>query len=161
MSMEATRVIAASYADLAAAEADWAGLATSEDAVKIADAALTTKDDDGNTSVVDRQEHHGWGKGAVAGAVVALVAPATLAAGLVGGGVTGAVISRMNRGLDRGDLKRIGEMLDDGQSLIVVVTDDESLSAVQGLLGRSVKMEIAEGKVKWTQDDFERDFAEA
>ncbi len=160
MNMKATRVIAASYADVAAAEADWAGLAEHEDDLHIADAALTTKDSEGNPSVLDRQEHHGWGKGAVAGAVVALVAPATLAAGLVGGGVTGAVITRMNRGLDRGDLKRIGEMLDDGQSLIVVVTDDESLSIVQGLLGRSTKMEVAEGKVKWNQEDFERDFNE-
>ena len=158
MKSKATRVIAASYTDVTTAEADWAGLVEHEKDYFFADAAITTKDREGNPSILDRQDHHGWGKGAVAGAVVALVAPAALVAGLVGGGVTGAVVARMNRGLDRGDLKRIGEMLDAGRSVIVVVTDEESLTGITGLLGRAALIETAEGKVKWDQEDFENDF---
>jgi hypothetical protein len=50
------------------------------------------------------------------------------------GGVGGGVISRLNRSLDRGDLKDMGEAMDAGEVAIVAVTDAGSVKTLQGLL---------------------------
>ena len=71
------------YPDLATAEADWAAVeaAASADAIDLADAALVEKGADGAYGTTHRRSHHGWGKGAVAGAVVGVLFPPALVAG--------------------------------------------------------------------------------
>lgn len=135
--MKSLSTTIAVYPDLATALADWASVeaATEADAIDLADAAVVEKGTDGTFQTTQRQSHHGWGKGAVAGAVVGLLFPPALVAGAVAGGVGGGVVARLNRSLDRGDLKDLGEVMDSGEIAIVALTADESVQTLAGLLG--------------------------
>lgn len=59
------------YADVADAEADWVvmELASEVGWIDLGDAAVVTRDGDGATTL-RRHSHHGWGDGAVVGAVI-------------------------------------------------------------------------------------------
>ncbi len=126
----------ASYSDEASAEKDWAAVegAASAGSIDLADAALVTKAPDGTVSSINRQSHHGWGKGAVAGAVVGVVFPPSIVVGAVAGGVAGGVVSRMNRSLDKGDIKDLGKVMSSGEIALVVLTHDESVDTLNELL---------------------------
>jgi hypothetical protein len=74
----------------------------------VADAALVTKDAEGNPKTLERQSHHGWGKGAVAGAVVGVLFPPSLIGGAIAGGLAGGGVARLTRSLGRGRVKKPG-----------------------------------------------------
>ena len=137
---------AAAYPTLADAEADY-------DAVKslyydngIADtfdAAVITRGADGKVKIVKKHEeptrHGGWagaGIGLAVGAIVALfpgaAVPLALAAGTAGGAAIGAVAGHVSEGLDRKDLKDLGELLDEGDSGLVVVAATDVSARVEG-----------------------------
>jgi len=126
----------AMYADLEGAELDWAELESSAqtDAVDLADAALVRRTADGTVDRFERQSHHGWSKGAMAGAVVGLLFPPSIVGGAIAGGFGGAVLARLNRSLDRGDIKDLGDVMDSGEIALVVVTANESVNALKGVL---------------------------
>ena len=71
------------YADLSAAEKDWAAVeaAASTSSIDLADSALVERDASGDVVSLHRHGHHGWGKGAVAGAVVGVLFPPSIVAG--------------------------------------------------------------------------------
>jgi uncharacterized membrane protein len=133
----------AAYGDLDAAQEDWASVesAASAGSIDLADAALIEREPDGGIEVIHRQSHHGWGKGAVAGAVVGVLFPPSLVAGAVVGAGTGAVVSRMNRSLDRGDIKDLGEVMDSGEIALVVLAHEESAGTLSRLLAHATKTE--------------------
>src|SRR5262245_36164058 len=134
-------ITVAAYDDLTKAQTDWAQVESAGDAnsIYISDAAMLERDSDGLVETIHRQSHHGWGKGAVVGAVWGLLFPPAIIGGAVAGAVGGGVIARLNRSLDRGDLKELGEAMDAGQNAIVVVTDAASVSTLQGMLGNATK----------------------
>jgi uncharacterized membrane protein len=123
------------YEDMDAAAADWEALeaAAQDGRVDLADAALVTHDEE-KVKAVDRQSHHGWGKGAVAGAVVGILFPPALVGSAVVGAAGGGVVARLNRSLDRGDIKDLGEVMDAGDIVIVAVTSQETASTAAELL---------------------------
>jgi uncharacterized membrane protein len=131
----------ATYADSHPAEKDWDALeaAAGSGSIELADAAMVVRND-GVVSTVHRHSHHGWGKGAIAGAVVGLLFPPTLIAGAVTGAAGGAVIARLNRSLDRGDIKDLGEAMDAGEIALVVLTTEESVGALSDLLTGSTRV---------------------
>lgn len=124
------------YPDLPTAEKDWAQVeaAASSDAIDLGDAALVERGSEGTVVTVERHSHHGWGKGAVAGAVVGLLFPPAIIGAAVVGGAGGGVLARLNRSLDRGDIKDLGEVMDSGEIAMVVLTTEDSVSALDGLL---------------------------
>ena len=65
------------YSDILKAENDWAALESAAEAneIKLTDGALV-ENRDGEVVTLKRQEHHGWGKGAIVGAVVGIYFPA-------------------------------------------------------------------------------------
>lgn len=127
------------YDEMDAAQKDWDALqaAASTSDIDLADAALVVRNSSGEVVSVQRQEHHGWGKGAVAGAVVGLLFPPSIIAGAVVGGLGGGVVGRLSRCLGRGDIKDLGETMDRGEIAIVVVSAIESVQQVHLLLGRA------------------------
>ncbi len=131
----------ATYDDEVAAEKDWAAVESAGRAgsVDIADAALVTRGADGTVTTVHRQSHHGWGKGAVAGAVVGLLFPPAIVAGAVAGGAGGGIVARLNRSLDRGDIKELGDVMDSGELAMVVVTNEGSVATLTELLEGATK----------------------
>ena len=126
----------ATYHDGLAAQQDWDRIEAAAEAgtVDLADAALVKRDLDGEVIDVHRQSHHGWGKGAVAGAVVGLLFPPALLTSAVVGAGGGAVVARLNRSLDRGDIKALGEVMDEGEVTLVALTANESTDALTKLI---------------------------
>lgn len=128
-------VLAASYDNLAAAEADYAAVkalyrevGTSHDF----DAAVLARDEDGKIHVAKKHEEptrhgtaHGLAWGLAVGAACAIFPAVGLLGGLaVGGGAgaaLGAVTGHMKGGMDDRDLKALGEVLEQGQAGLIVV----------------------------------------
>lgn len=119
------------YDDLGVAEADWSALEAAAEAgrVSIGDAALV-ENQAGEAVVLQRESHHGRGKGAVVGAVVGILFPPSIIAAAAVGAGGGALIARMTRALGRGKVKDLGETLDSGAMAIIVVSPAQSTNAV-------------------------------
>jgi uncharacterized membrane protein len=128
------------YDEMPAAEADWAAIEENADTgvIDLADAALVTRDDAGVVPV-KRQSHKGWGKGAVAGAVVGILFPPSLLGGAIVGAAGGGVVARLNRSLDRDDIKDLGDVMDSGSIALIVLTSQDTAAAVPGLLSGAKK----------------------
>jgi len=137
MSMNALSTTIAVYPDRPTAEQDWAALEAAAKSIDLADAALVVRDENGQLTSTHRQSHHGWGKGAVAGAVVGLLFPPSILAGAVVGGLGGGLIARLSRGLDRNDIKELGEVMDRGEVAIVTVTTQDSIPRLYELLAHN------------------------
>jgi uncharacterized membrane protein len=136
-----TTVIVAAYRDLPTAEADWNDLeSVAKKGLYVADAALVTKDAEGYPKTLERQSHHGWGKGAVAGAVVGVLFPPSLIGGAIVGGLAGGGVAGLTRSLGRGKVKDLGEALDKGEIALVAVVDTGSLADFASSLTRAVEM---------------------
>ena len=124
------------YDDQGAAEKDWDAIEVSAKSggIDLADASLVRRNLDGSVTTVRRQSHHGWGKGAIAGAMVGLVFPPSLIGSAVVGAAGGGVVARLSRKVDRGDIKDLGEVMDSGDVDMVIVTDENSVKTVVDLL---------------------------
>ena len=84
------------------------------------------------------------GKGAAAGAVLALLGPIGLGVGVVGGGLLGK-LHHKDLGLDDADRERLGAALRGGQAAVGVLADPDELVAVESILvGRGGETEAHE-----------------
>jgi uncharacterized membrane protein len=139
--MSATRepqvlyVLAASYDSVDAARADLEAVRALYDEIKASDkfdAAVLSKDEKGKVHIDKTYEagtRHdalkglGWGlaAGAAAALFPAIGIGAALAAGGTGGAAIGALVGHHQKGMDRGDLKELGEVLDSGTAGLIVV----------------------------------------
>ncbi len=112
----------------------------SEHVVGTYDAAVLTKDDEGNVKIVDKIEkptqHGGWAGLAVGAAVGLIFPPSILVSGLVGAGA-GALIGHLHGGMSRSDLKEIGEMLDESDAALIVVGEATIERAVEDATRRA------------------------
>ena len=145
---------AATYPTLADAEADYDAVKSlyyDLDLVDTFDAAIITRDADDRVKIVRKHEeptrHGGWagaGIGLAVGAIVALFPGAAvglaLAAGTAGGAVIGAAAGHVSEGLDRKDLKDLGQLLDEGESGLVVVAATDESARVEGTISHAAKM---------------------
>jgi uncharacterized membrane protein len=128
-------VAAASYDDVEDAITDYEAIKALYYEIKASedfDAAVIRKGEHGKVKIVKKHEQptrhgavHGLGWGLAAGAVAALFpAIGILGALTVGGGAgaaIGAVSGHVSGGMKRGDLKELGEVLDEGDAGLVVV----------------------------------------
>jgi uncharacterized membrane protein len=128
-------VLAASYEDLAQAEADYEAVKALYYEVKAShdfDAAVIARRDDGKVEVVKKHEQptrhgaaHGLGWGLAIGAACAIFPAVGLLGGLAVGGSAGAAIGavtgHIKSGMPDADLKALGEVLEAGQAGLIVV----------------------------------------
>jgi uncharacterized membrane protein len=128
-------VLAASYDSTDAAIEDYELVKALYYEVKASeefDAAVIAKDDKGKVEIVKKHEQptrheaaHGAKWGLAAGAVAALFPPVgivgALAVGAGGGATIGAISGHVHGGMKRGDLKELGEVLDEGDAGLIVV----------------------------------------
>jgi uncharacterized membrane protein len=128
------------YSDTTAAEQDWLNIESAAEggAIDLADGALVTVDQDGVTTL-ERQSHHGWGKGAVAGAVVGVLFPPAAIGAAVAGATGGGIAARMNRSLDKGDIEALGNVMKDGEIAMVVLSSQDTAGATEKLLKGATK----------------------
>jgi uncharacterized membrane protein len=119
------------YADPSEAERDWQAM---EDRIRanefsVTDSALI-ETRGGQTVVLKQTSRHGWGKGAVAGAVIGILFPPSLVGAAAVGAGGGELIARMTRALGRSHIKDLGETLDSAEVAIVVISPAESTNAL-------------------------------
>ena len=128
-------VLAASYESVDAARTDLESVRALYDEIKASDkfdAAVLSKDEKGKVHIDKTYEagtRHdalkglGWGlaAGAAAALFPAIGIGAALAAGGAGGAAIGALAGHHQKGMDRGDLKELGDVLDKGQAGLIVV----------------------------------------
>ncbi len=126
-------VVAAAYDDVDAAVADYEAVKALYQEVKTShdfDAAVVAKDEDGKVRIVKKHEQPtrhgaavGLGWGLAVGVTAALFPPVGigLATAGAGGAAIGAVAGHASGGMSRGDLKELGDTLDEGQAGLIVV----------------------------------------
>jgi len=135
------------------------------------DAAIVAKRDDGKVKIVKKHEQPtrkgGWrgaGWGLATGAVIALFPAAAIGGGLLaattgGGAAIGAIAGHVSKGMNRGDLKDLGEHLDAGQcGLIVVAAADVSAKVERAIANAN---DITEKQLDADEQELDADVAEA
>jgi len=144
-----TFLLAAEYPSVADAENGWDAVKDLHRAHVIGtyDAALITKGADGKPKIVHKTEkptqHGGWA-GLGIGALIGLFWPSILIGGLVGAGV-GAFLGHLEGGISREDLKDVGQLLDEGEAVVLVIGEATIERAVEEALEdakRTMKKQI-------------------
>jgi uncharacterized membrane protein len=155
MAFDTYMVLAAAYDSQDAAVADYNAvreLYKESGLIDTYDAAVLTRGVDGKVTIVEKHEQPtrqgawgGLGIGLVGGAVVALFPAVALGAGLLWGGATGAGIGALAghvaAGMSRSDLKELGELLDKGESGLVVVAATDLERRVEAAMERAGAIE--------------------
>jgi uncharacterized membrane protein len=119
-------VFAGTYGSLHEAELDFQTIKDlqKEKLVGKYEAVVFTKQDDGSVKIIDTDNNSrrkGLKIGVAAGAVVGILFPPSLVVGALAGGGLGLLTSHFAKGLKRGEVKELGELLDEGQAGIVFV----------------------------------------
>jgi uncharacterized membrane protein len=125
------------------------------------DAAVVTKDDDGNVKVHKHEKatQHGAWSGVVVGAVVGIFFPPFLVADALIGGLAGGVIGHVWRGMSRKDVRELGELLDEGDAALVVVGKSTLEKALEKAVTRATKS--MEKEIKADKKEFEKELEAA
>jgi uncharacterized membrane protein len=173
MALDTFVVLAASYDSEDAALADYDAvhdIYVESGLIDTYDAAVISRHDDGKVKIVKKHEQPtrqgawgGLGIGLVGGALVALFPAVGLGAGLLWGGAggagLGALAGHVAAGMSRSDLKDLGELLDDGQSGLVVVAATDVEDRVEAALTRAAK--LTKKQLRADEKSLERQIDEA
>ena len=162
------------YGDAADALADYElvkELHTEANLVDAYDAAVIERDHKGKVKIVKKHETPtrvggvlGGGVGLATGLVIVLFPAAAIGGGLLlgttgAGALLGALAGHAAAGMSRGDLKDLGESLDEGEAGLVVVAVSDMEAKVRSAMKRAQKIE--EKQLKADQKEIEADAAEA
>jgi uncharacterized membrane protein len=134
------------------------------------DAAVISRHADDKVKIVKKHEQPtrqgawgGLGVGLVGGAVVALFPAVALGAGLLWGGAAGAglgaLAGHVAAGMSRSDLKDLGELLDEGQSGLLVVAASDMQAKVEDAIKRASK--TVKKQMRADEQALEKDIDEA
>jgi uncharacterized membrane protein len=146
-------------------------LHTKAELVDAYDAAVVERRADGKVKIVKKHETPtrvggvlGGGFGLATGVVIALFPAAAIGGGLLaattgGGAVLGALAGHAAAGMSRGDLKDLGEQLDNGQAGLVVVGIADMESKIEAEMKRAKHIE--EKQLKADQAKVEADAKDA
>jgi uncharacterized membrane protein len=153
MALDTFAVFAASYEKEEDAIADYDAvheLYKESGLIDTYDAAVVSRHEDGKVKIVKKHEQPtrqgawgGLGVGLVGGALVALfpaIGLGALIVGGAGGAGLGALAGHVAAGMSRSDLKELGELLDEGQSGLVVVAASDVEARVQESIKRAAKL---------------------
>jgi uncharacterized membrane protein len=156
-------IYAATYGSLADAEADYEGLLDlhAADLVGTYDVAIIDKDDEGKVHVEKHEKptQHGAWTGIAVGAVVGVLFPPSIIGAAAVGGLSGGVIGHLARGMSRGDMKDLGELLDEGQAALVVVGESRVQEQLDKALTHALK--TIEKEIDADSKELEREIKEA
>jgi uncharacterized membrane protein len=142
-------IYAATYASTEGAWADYDVLLElhAEKLVGTYDVAVINKDEDGKVHVHKHEkatQHGAWG-GVAVGALCGVLFPVGVIGAAAVGGVVGGLGGHFRKGLSRGDMKELGEMLDAGEAALVVIGESrvrEQLDKALTRYDKSVEKEL-------------------
>jgi uncharacterized membrane protein len=155
MALDTLMAFAASYGTEDDAIADYEAVKDfyqGSDLLDTYDAAVVSRHADGKVKIVKRHEQPtrqgalgGLGLGLAAGALVALFPAIGLGGALLtagaGGSALGAIAGHVAAGMSRNDLKELGELLDAGQSGLVVIAATDVEARVERAITKAAKLE--------------------
>jgi uncharacterized membrane protein len=147
---EFAMVYGAAYETLADAKDDFEAIKElhKEKWISKYESALFTKEADGSVKIHDTDattRGRGLKIGAAAGAVVGLIFPVSILAGAIVGGGAGLLGGHLSRGMKRGDIKELGDLLDEGEAGIVLVgvfTPDEGMDRFLNKAAKVMKKQV-------------------
>ena len=121
------------------------------------DAAVAIKETDGKVKIHKHEKptQHGAWTGVAVGAVVGVIFPPSIIASAAVGGVAGGLIGHFWHGMSRKDVHELGEMLDAGQALLIVVGHDKVAEAFQKAQLKAVKQ--VEKQIDMEADDLKKE----
>ena len=136
-------IYVATYASYADCLADYELLLEAHRAKLVGtyDVALIRKDNEGKIHVEKHEkptQHGAWGGAAVGALVGVLFAPLVLGAAAVGG-LVGGLGGHLRKGMSRADAEELGELLENGQSALVVIGESRVEEQLDKALTRAVK----------------------
>ena len=161
MSDEPVFVYVAAYDDEADARDDYEVLKELHAAgvVGTYDAALVTKDEEGKVHVHKREKptQHGAWTGVGVGALVGILFPPSIIGSAIVAGTAGGIMGHLWHGMSRGDMKDLGEALDDGDAALVIV----GRSKLEETLDRELKRanRRIEKQIKADSKELEKELA--
>jgi uncharacterized membrane protein len=143
MSADGVFVYVGTYSDVGGAEDDYEVVKELHSAgvVGTYDAAVVDKDEEGKVHVHKHEKptQHGAWSGLAIGALLGILFPPGIIVGGAVGAAAGGVIGHLWGGMSRGDLKDLGEALDEGEAALVVVGEDKLEEALDKELKKAVR----------------------
>jgi uncharacterized membrane protein len=142
-------VFGAAYGDVGEAMADYAEMKDLHRDGELGDydAAIVTKEPSGML-IVSNSDAAGrfksGSKGAVVGAVLGLVFPPSAIGMAALGAAAGGAMGQVKRHLKRSDMKELGELLQPGESGIILVTESVTDHAAKALFNRAIRAKALE-----------------
>ena len=139
---------AAIYDDIGDAEADYEAVFDLHAAglVGTFDSAVIEKDEDKvRVHKTEKPTQHGAWTGIAVGAIAGILFPPSIIGGAIVGGAAGGVAGHLWRGMSRGDLKDLGEALDEGQAAVIVVGEskiDEQIEKATKRARKAIEKQI-------------------
>ena len=135
---------AAVYDEIADAEADYEAVFDlhAMGAIGTFDSAVIRKEDDGKVRVTktEKPTQHGAWTGAGVGALVGIIfPPAVIGSAIVGAGA-GGLIGHLRKGISRGDLKDLGDELENGTAAVVVIGESKLEEQLQKAMTHADKV---------------------
>lgn len=149
---------AAIYDEPADAEADYEAVFDlhAAGAIGTFDSAVIEKDADGKVHVhkTEKPTQHGAWTGIAVGAIAGILFPPSIIGTAVAGGVAGGVIGHLWKGMSRGDLKDLGEALDDGNAALIVIGESKIDEQIEKAVKRAKK--VIEKQIDADADELKR-----
>jgi uncharacterized membrane protein len=156
-------VFLAAYDDASDAELDYEAVFElhAAGAIGTFDAAVVEKDENGKIHVhkTEKPTQHGAWTGIAVGAIAGILFPPSIIGGAIVGGAAGGIAGHLWRGMSRGDLKDLGELLDEGQATLVVVGRSKLGEQIEKAAARARKTSEKELEADAQQLDAELDSA--
>jgi len=150
-------LFAAVYDEIADAEADYEGVFElhAAGAVGTFDAAVIEKED-GKVRVhkTEKPTQHGAWTGIAVGAVAGILFPPSIIGTALVGGVAGGVVGHLWKGMSRGDLKDLGEALDDGNAALIVIGESKVDEQIEKAVKRAKR--VIEKQIDADADELKR-----
>lgn len=154
---------AAVYDDLAEAEADYEAVFElhAVGAIGTFDSAVLYKDEDGKVHVskTEKPTQHGAWTGAGVGALVGILFPPSLIGTAIVGAGAGGLIGHLTGGISRGDLKELGEELEQGSAAVIVLGESKIEEQLEKATQRATK--LIEKEIDADADELKREIEAA
>jgi uncharacterized membrane protein len=134
---------AAVYDDIADAESDYLAVFDlhATNAIGTFDAAVIEKQDDKvHVHKTEKPTQHGAWTGIGVGALVGILFPPSIIGSAIVGGAAGGVVGHLWRGMSRGDLKDLGEALDEGDAALIVIGESRIDEQIENATKRARKV---------------------
>ena len=153
---------AAVYDEIVDAEADYEAVFDlhAAGAIGTFDSAVIRKED-GKVRVTktEKPTQHGAWTGAAVGALVGIIfPPAVIGSAIVGAGA-GGLTGHLTRGISRGDLKDLGDGLDEGSAAVIVLGESKIEEQLEKATRRAKK--LIEKQIDADADELKREIEAA